>query len=89
MPYHEVEETLARALTYLRLSGITVTPEVARRALRLVDSALEEGEQRLLAQLLLLANLQVKRKNQQKDNLQRQEVGTPLKLKILKLKQRK
>ena len=35
MPYHEVEETLARALTYLRLSGIRVTPEVARRALRL------------------------------------------------------
>ncbi|HAI90473.1 hypothetical protein [Alloalcanivorax venustensis] len=52
MPYHEVEETLARALTYLRLSGIRVTPEVARRALRLVDSALEEGEQRLLARVM-------------------------------------
>ena len=52
MPYHEVEQTLARALTYLRLSGITVTPEVARGALHLVDSALEQGEQRLLARVM-------------------------------------
>ena len=29
-----------------------MTPEVARRALRLVDSALEEGEQRLLARVM-------------------------------------
>lgn len=52
MPYQEVEETLARALTYLRLSGITVTPEVARRALHLVDSALEDGDQQLLARVM-------------------------------------
>ena len=52
MPYHEVEQTLARALTYLRLSGITVTPEVARGALHLVYSALEQGEQRLLARVM-------------------------------------
>tara|TARA_R110000851_G_scaffold308091_1_gene466870 strand:- start:2806 stop:3063 length:258 start_codon:yes stop_codon:yes gene_type:complete len=53
MPYQQVEETLARALTYLRLSGITVTPEVARGALHLVDSALEKGgEQRLLARVM-------------------------------------
>ncbi|HEX5677117.1 MAG TPA: hypothetical protein VFX91_04010 [Alcanivorax sp.] len=52
MPYHEVEVTLARVLTYLRLSGITVTPEVARQALGLVDSALEEGDQRLLVRVM-------------------------------------
>lgn len=52
MVYHEVEETLSRALTYLRLAGVTVTPEVARRVLRLVDSALEDGEQRLLARVM-------------------------------------
>jgi len=52
MPYREVEETLSRVLTYLRLSGIAVTPEMARRALRLVDSVLQDGEQRLLARVM-------------------------------------
>lgn len=52
MPYQEVEATLARALTYLRLSGIIVTPEVARRALQLVDSVLREGDQALLARVM-------------------------------------
>lgn len=52
MPYQEVEETLARALIYLRLSGVAVTPEIARRALQLIDSALQDGEQRLLARVM-------------------------------------
>ncbi len=52
MPDQAVEETLARVLTYLRLAGITVTPEMARRALRMVDSALEDGDQHLLSRVM-------------------------------------
>ncbi len=52
MPYRAVEETLTRVLTYLRLAGVAVTPDVARRALRLVDDALEEGDQQLLARVM-------------------------------------
>lgn len=47
-----VEDALGRALTYLRLSGINVDTGTTRAALRLVDEALEEGEEGLLERLM-------------------------------------
>lgn len=47
-----VEDALGRALTYLRLSGITVGTGTTRAALRLVDEILEQGEEGLLERLM-------------------------------------
>lgn len=45
MPYTLVEDALGRVLAYLRGSGLTVTPASTRKALRLIEQALDEDQQ--------------------------------------------
>ena len=47
-----VEDALGRALAYLRLAGLDADPALTRRALRLVDEMLEQGEDGLVERVM-------------------------------------
>lgn len=52
MPYTVVEDALGRVLAYLRGAGVTVTPAVTRQALRLIEQALDEQQDDLVAAVM-------------------------------------
>ncbi|MBL7249719.1 hypothetical protein ACLD02_10070 [Alloalcanivorax sp. C16-2] len=47
-----IEDALGRALAYLRLAGLDADPALTRRALRLVDEMLEQGEDGLVERVM-------------------------------------
>ena len=47
-----IEDALGRALAYLRLAGLDTDPALTRRALRLVDEMLEQGEDGLVERVV-------------------------------------